>query len=531
MSAAEIYTVVILFLLTVLIVLIVPEYGSSGAINDESYGFWRTYKTKCVATTPSGPNGTRSVVKECIPNQITNRGCLLDGDQTFTIQVEHEECSVQPLSSKWDLVEISECIIHPSSPFPNIPTIKRDYECATTGINGGLNGCEKFEYTFYGGAEGDGEIPTWNLSSIGDSYSVYTPCINSSSADYSGQWVMLNQSTFNSLDKNVPLDATDIKYRTGPNSIQTYLTDNRCLVNDPSPDYYLNSLKEGTFNNPVGCLADNLLYLPSDQNNPTAPPTADFFGCDPYANDPSRQSVCRFLPPEIITTDNLLRLISLYCVVFPSSTLSMTTANLPVDSSRSQPTLISNTNQYLYFDPSRSLDPIELASFYPERTGCSWEEVVLTTASKLLIAPRNILSSGSGNYVIEGQIGILADSGIPGWLGYNDNNVLSWVQSKFQTSGSGLLSTEAETFRISLSNFQWGNNIGGFTPGSGIQGSMKLTVQTISGGPLYIGEITNGQLTPTQFIFSNFTTYLFKINSDFYSNLNQGCNLHRNVSA
>src|SRR3990167_10452123 len=289
-TANETYVAIIIFLLILLIVLFIPYYGTS-VLDENSYGHWRFTRGNC-------DNGTRTNIYECIPNPLTQRGCLpldsTDKNQTFDIQVVKENCVNQINSSIWQLVDTQECQLDPLSPFPDTPTVKSTFQCNKTSFPSGINACEYLGFAFYGGAFGNGEIPTWTVANVGDQYSTYASCTLPGEDDYSGNWVIITPGTYNQGPLNTLIPEDQVSYQVTTPDQQIYLTRSECVINPENTIF--DSLKEGIMDNPVACLSDNYVYIPEDQEVPEAPPINGFKGCLTYQEEPNREIACRYIP-------------------------------------------------------------------------------------------------------------------------------------------------------------------------------------------------------------------------------------------
>lgn len=532
-KVAETFCCVVIFLVAVLIVLFVPYYP---AASDSSFGKW------AISATSDCQNSKQTVTYNCIPNSLTNRGCQwrdfpnqsyvdkhqLTG-QTYDSVVLIQDCLQQPNSSRWEETNVGTCQYNPESPFgSDQATIKTTYSCVKV-ANSGLNACQYFGSAFYGGPSGSGAIPTWTVANVGDTYARYQRCTLPNANDFSGQWVVVNPEIYTSLPHDTLIPSQNVDYRTAPVQPDTYFPRNECWV--PPGQVAENSLKEGSLNYPVGCLANDQLYFPSDQATPTANPQSGFDGCRPYLEDPvapSNFSVCRYLPVSLEPITEIDDLASKYGIMILPTDDVVTAINLPVSSGTVQAPLINATNLFTQFNTVSPLNTTPLVTFQPpgeDQVGCTPEDVILASSTKFIMAFREQLV---GN-VFKFQIGLLLDSGVPGWMGVDDEGMGRWIQSRQVAGGPGLLSDDAAEFKVTL--IQSGDSDGPFTPGSGVQGWYEMTIQTMDDQDVYAQITEDLELVPQRVKLENVKLYLFHLDSNNFSNYRNECNIHRHISS
>lgn len=458
MKVLETFLVIIIFLVALCIILFIPNYQ---AASNKGFGEWRLRNTGVCE------NLKRTDIWECIPNSITSRGCLLkdlsfetlpNHTQVWSMILREEDCIQQINSSRWEKIDTSPCEIHQNSPFPDENTIKLTYECVSTGIKGGLNACEYFDYTFYGGALGTGTIPTWTLANVGESYNYYLPC------------------------KSV---LTEQKIEVDGKPSITYTSLNDCLV---SNNQTLNdSLREGMTDK--GGLCRYLPYPPSNEGTFTG--TIE----------------------EIATGFGIL-------VNETGEYTSVGTLNLPSNSGIVSIPGINLLNPNVKNNVITPLNIIPLITFTPSATlKCSKENITLVSSTKWVFAPRKNL----GNNTYEVIVGLLLDSGIPGWLGYsqiNSLNQLQWISARMIKDGPGVLSNDAPVFHFYIHGSGVDNV---FSPGTGVKGWIDFSLKTTNGDDLYISDKFQTAVT----LLEDFKMYVFPSNSSQFETWNQECNINR----
>lgn len=526
----EVFLVVVLVIVSLLIVLLLPSWVVKPDLN--SYGQWLINPGKCI-------RGKKETIYTCVQNKFNGRGCSSEllpdslkylGDNIYGTYTYTQDCKNSSSSSVWKKESTSDCQINTNSPFTG-PSIKTTFKCTATGLNPNIfaNNCELFKWDSYN----NGYIPVWSVADVGEERNVYLPCSDGTEEDYSGSWVYLLPSVFDSSDKDTLLNPDDVNYSIGPNNFtpgQRYSPLSSCSNNEP--------LMEGNYLSPIACISGDYIYIPSDgaDVNPSKIDPirgTSFKGC----NDPvglNRDRSCRKILPYNGSVNPLDIVSQCWAIISVDKILDgsdeniiLGLENLPSFSILDKPNSINNYNPSFEFTGLSPLNSTRLMTYRAEIEGCSSQDVAMSSSLIFYPGVRTVVSSSGNDLIIDGILGLSISGSYPGWLQLNNNNILNWVQSKAYTTTPGFNSDSASTLRCNYTNFVLAgvSGIDAFDSDSGIVARFELNMTTTAGSPLYVLNSEDNITT-----LSNTYVYFFDPNSQYISTIKNSCNFNNTLN-
>jgi hypothetical protein len=488
--------IIILIILVLIFIYFFDVFSNAPDIsgqNPEEYG---TY-TEPIIGTCTGTNictdpGTRAVVRNCIPNPNTGRGCIIpsgpnQGEQSYETLLEVQTCQPHCVASKWQRITADEpCIIEDIDINQCVPSgttgiRRKNYQCVTNDTTG-TNQCTayQFETTLIGdstadliqsmihGTQQQYVLRTYN---IGDIVNIDQSC-NDYQNPICGEWNRVIPEP-----PNYPIPVTS-DVQISPCTLNSQLAPvENCIVNANTT--ITDFLREGYFIEPLSCVytedgqefaitpvdtslqcpvlsppscirgqitSNEIIYgtLPEDMGQVITTVCA---GSDmtPNTNNPTCYQTCRLFASDSITTGKFITATNPSIGIILDKLLSirwstgefLSLKHIPCDlpDRKVFATCDANPGDKLFNVPAMAIPS-------NAKPGCTAAQVEFDTALMMMIGFR---SYDSTTQTVLGQLLSLIGASYLGWLSTAGTRTktatLLWRQAYDIYQGFGIAST------------------------------------------------------------------------------------------
>ena len=422
-----------IILLIVIVLAIIFIFNWESIVGLQQYGQFIQRESHCILKNTNDLQGTKNIISECIPNEISGYGCLNGRKQSYDIIIDHKPCQTVRKHSVWEFLDTGPCSIPEISPDQFISsttsgTRERRLKCVALDptANEATTECTFIELQELIGPSG---IPgSANLLSVFNIDDIVT--ITESCADYKnpncGFWTQIDPET-----------TTDIGPCNFPNRSSLVLIDN-CIV-DTSDQF--NDLKEGYSVDQLGCKVGDEITVPP-QNDPQSkvclPFSPELDQCSDfevfpdqianaslptdfnatscfYSENPTCIKPCKldYVTQEVGST-KLNSILDKLLILTLDSDCGQNSAEYfvsPVQTPASDNLVIPFRDVNLSSTANLDVNPLffidkELAEEEAQERGCTLDEIIFNTSTLFSLGPRKFL----GGDKMESKIGALIDA-------------------------------------------------------------------------------------------------------------------------
>jgi hypothetical protein len=519
----------IIIIVVIILVIIVIYYYRFWTGVDTSNNDFGTYSDPvtgvCTGTNLCTDPGQQAIVRKCIPNPDSNKGCIIpggpdEGKQSYDSIVEVRECSPQCVISNWQqILPDAPCVVKdvPISlcvPSGTRGTRKIEYRCVSNDLTG-TNKCTAYEVQVIDGVSSY----ILNTYQLGEISSIENPCSDFANP-ICGDWSVVVPLP---PAQPVPIENQAI----GPCALNVqFKTDLDCVINykqvDDNPIY--NFLREGHLVNPLSCVytedGDMFANTPVRRSLrcpklespncvlPQSITSDQIIGGDLPVNksgevettlcgtitdrNPSCYQTCRLLGNSDEVTNQFIQVTDSSIGPILDKWLSIRLPGVGYLSLKHIPCDLPDRKTLAMCDavPSDELFnvPTMIITDDLSNPGCTSSETEFDTSLILSIGLR---SYDSGT--VSGQLLSIASSNFTGWLSSVGSTII-WKQALNQYQGFGISSVdeEASEFTISVTRPLDPNPPAGFPDGT--LGTIGLSIKDENGQSISIPVINSSDI-------------------------------------
>lgn len=362
------------------------------AIQTKSYGEWVVTSTPCVPKSQKCEDGGSLLeTKRCVPDPVTNLGCLDNNGELVYGTVQKEKfCTVPCVSYSWQ----------PISEIKKPGYTDLIFQCKGKDLAGPID-CYRLD-----------ENGNYRNHEPGSKYFDRIPNALDK-REPTSYWKVVNSLDLpKKIRYDEPMDINNFQLVNEEPSSSTFITTSNCKTSRKK------SYKEGYFENLVGCVSKDKIIFPRHQNTK----------CDRFPK-PGGQYPCRYVPEDTKAI-----------VIYVDEDSPLVLRNIPTTHSGENPSMpFQNFSYNLSSSSDVSVLNTEIVAFSTmSNRSCTRDKTYENSVVYFALS-----RTSRGTYKIAVGYSVVA----PGWLKYSSGKIY-WSQAKSTPDGVGLTYDDAEEFDV-----------------------------------------------------------------------------------